>query len=162
MEETKNLHAIMILEIIGKPAEHLTTTLEELAKKIDEEKDVTIINKKINEPTLMKDSKDFYVSFMEVEIKTKGIMELVMLMFKYMPAYIEIVEPNLIALSNNNWSEILSELVRKLHGYDEVARIMQMEKGILEKKLRELLPKKEEGKVEEKDEEKNNAPKGSD
>ena len=35
--ETKGIRATIILEIIGKPPEHLVETLEELAKKIDEE-----------------------------------------------------------------------------------------------------------------------------
>jgi hypothetical protein len=59
-------------------------------------------------------------------------------MFKYMPAHIEIIQPELIALSNNGFNDILNELTRRLHGYDEIARIMQIEKQILLKKIQEL------------------------
>ena len=38
-----------------------------------------------------------------------------------------------------NWNDVLNELTRRLHGYDEIARILQLEKGIFETKLREVL-----------------------
>ena len=95
----------------------------------------------------MKDQKEFYTSFAEVEVEVEEILYLAMLMFKYMPAHIEVVSPELITLTNNGWNEIFNELVRRLHSYDEVARVTQMEKDILEKKLKDLMG------VEEKKEE---------
>lgn len=139
-EETRGIRAIMIIEVIGKPPEHLVETLNNLIKQIDEEKSVRVNEKKVNEPILMKEQKDFYTSFAEIEVEVEDIMYLASLMFKYMPAHIEIISPEFIALSNNGWSEILSEIIRRLHGYDEVARIIQIEKAVLEKKLMELMP----------------------
>lgn len=139
MEETKGINAILVFDVIGKPPEHLTETLNEIIKKIDEEKGVSIKGKKINEPVFMKDQKEFYTSFAEVEVEVEEILYLAMLMFKYMPAHVEIISPELITLTNNGWSEILTELIRRLHGYDEIARVIQMEKSILEKKLKELM-----------------------
>ncbi|MBU4069820.1 MAG: hypothetical protein KJ646_02460 [Nanoarchaeota archaeon] len=140
--ETKGLIAMMIIEVLGKPPEHLKETLEEIIKKIDAEKGVSVIFKKINEPVLMKEQKEFYTSFAEIEIEVEEILHLAILMFKYMPAHIEIISPELIALTNNGWNDVLNELTRRLHGYDEVARIIQVEKNILEKKLRVALENK--------------------
>ena len=141
--ETKNIRAVMIIEVIGKPPEHLTETLNNMIKQIDEEKGVSVQNKKLNEPVLMKDQKDFYTSFAEIEVEVEEIFHLAILMFKYMPAHVEIISPELIALTNNGWNDIFNELTRRLHGYDEVARVIQAEKNILEKKLRELMGEKE-------------------
>lgn len=148
MKETKKIKAMLIFDIVGKPPEYLTETLNEIIKKIGEEKGVNVKDRKINEPVLMKDQKEFYTSFAEVEIEVEEIMYLAMLMFKYMPAHVEIISPELITLTNNGWGEILSELTRRLHGYDEVARVIRAEKNILEKKLRELVPKEEEKKIQ--------------
>ena len=142
IEETKGLSAVMIIEVIGRPPEHLTETLNDIIKKIDDEKGVNVKGKKINEPTLMKDQKNFYMNFAEIEVEIEEILQLAILMFKYMPAHIEIVSPELIALTNNGWNDILNELSRRLHGYDEIARVVQAEKLILEKKLREVLEDK--------------------
>jgi hypothetical protein len=143
-KETKGIRAIMIIEVIGRPPEHLTQTLNDLITKIDEEKGVVVKEKNVNVPSLMKDQKDFYTSFAEIEVEVEEIFGLVILMFKYMPAHIEILSPELIALTNNGWNDILNELVQKLHGYDEIARIIQTEKSILEKKLKEVLAEKKE------------------
>lgn len=149
-EETKGIRAIMIIEIIGRPPEHLIESLNKIIENIDKEKGVEVIEKKVGEPTLMKDQKDFYMSFAEIEMEVDEILSLAMLMFKYMPAHIEIISPELLVLSNNGWNDILNELTRILHGYDEVARVIQMEKTILEKKLRETLGKKLEVQKEKK------------
>jgi len=142
-KENKKINAMLIFDVVGKPSEYLIETLENIIKKIGEEKGVSVKDKKVNEPVLMKNQKEFYTSFTEVEVEVEEIMHLAMLMFKYMPAHIEIISPELITLDNNGWGEILSELTRRLHGYDEVARVIRAEKNILEKKLRELMPKKE-------------------
>lgn len=142
-EETRGIRAVMILEIIGRPPEHLTETLEKLIEQMGKEKGVKIIEKKIKEPNLIKDQKDFYTSFAEIEIEVEEIFNLVSLMFKYMPAHIDILSPEKITLTNNGWNETLNEVARRLHGYDEVARVIQMEKAILEKKLKEIMEEKE-------------------
>ncbi len=141
-DETKGIKALLIIDVIGKPPEHLTETLNNIIKKIDDEKGVDVIDKKLNEPTLMKDQKNFYTSFAEVEVEVEEIFGLIILMFKYMPAHIEILYPELIALTNNGWNDVLNELTRRLHGYDEIARIVNVEKSILEKKLRAVLENK--------------------
>ncbi len=139
--ETKGIKATLILEIIGRPPEHLVKALEELIKQIDEEKKVSVKSKKINEPILMKDSKDFYTTFAEVDIEVEDILNLAIVLFKYMPAHVEVVSPELIALTNNGWTDILSELTRRLHGYDEVARTIQIQNSQMQKKMQELLSK---------------------
>jgi len=130
--------AVMILDIIGRPPEHLVKSLEKIIEEMGKEKGVTLKSKQIKEPTLMKDQKDFYTTFAEIEVEVDEILYLAILMFKYMPAHIEIIQPELIALSNNGFNDILNELTRRLHGYDEIARIMQIEKQILLKKIQEL------------------------
>jgi len=130
--------AVMILDIIGRPPEHLVESLEKIIENMEKEKGVILKSKQIKEPTLMKDQKDFYTTFAEIEVEVDEILYLAILMFKYMPAHIEIISPELIALSNNGFNDILNELTRRLHGYDEIARIMQIEKQILLKKIQEL------------------------
>ena len=140
----ESIRAAMILEAIGRPPEHLTETLKGLVKQINEEKGVEVAESKVNEPVLMKDQKDFYTSFAEVEVEVEDVLYLAVLMFKYMPAHIEIISPELITLTNNGWNDVFNELVRRLHAYDEVAGVLQMEKQILENKLREVLGQKAE------------------
>ena len=135
---SNKVRAIFILDIIGRPPEHLVETLENLIKEMSNEQGVNVKSKNIKEPVFIKDNKEFYTTFAEIEVEVEDMLYLAMLMFKYMPAHIEVVSPEIIAISNNNWSEILSELTRRLHSYDEVARILQLEHAKLVQKVKEL------------------------
>ncbi len=148
----------MIIEVLGKPPEHLKETLETMASNIGKEKGVEIKEKKINEPVEMEKQKGFYTSFMEIELEIENIMQLSKLLFKYMPAHLEILSPENLKMSNNSIGELFNELARRLHGYDEIARVIQMEKNILENKLKGLLENKE-SKIDKTSESKESEPK---
>lgn len=138
MADDTKIRAIMIFDVIGRPPKHLIESLEKIVEEIDKEKGVKVKMKDIKEPVLMKDQKDFYTTFAEVELEIDEVLVLAILLFKYMPAHLEIISPEIIAISNNSWNDILNELARRLHAYDEIARIMQNEKNILLKKIQEL------------------------
>jgi len=138
MSLNKEVSAIIIIEVIGKPPEHLVETLESIIKQISEEKGVSVISKKINEPVLLKEQTEFYSSFAEIEVKVEEILYIARLIFKYMPAHIEIIEPESVLLTNSEMNEIFNETVRRLHEYDEIARILEVEKNILGKRVKEL------------------------
>lgn len=152
--KTKGIRAVFILEIIGKPKEHLIVTLEKIIESIDKEKGVKVIEKKIKEPIELKKNKDFYTTFAEIELEVEEILQIAILMFKYMPANIEIIEPELIALSNNGWNDIFNELSRRLHGYDEIARVLQIQSAKLQRDLKEFGFEIKDGKLVKKTEEK--------
>lgn len=152
--ETNGIKAVFILEIIGKPKEHLISTLEKLIESIDKEKGIKVIDKKIKEPLEMKNNKDFFTTFAEIEIEAEEIMQIALLMFKYMPANVEIIEPELIALSNVGWNEMINELTRRLHAYDEIARVLQMQTAKLQRDLKEFGFEIKDGKLIKKSEEK--------
>src|SRR3989338_3868182 len=135
--KTNGIKVIFILEIVGRPKEHLVKTLDGLIEAINKEKGVKVIEKKINEPVELKNNKDFYTTFAEIEIEAEEIFQIAILMFKYMPANIEIIEPELLALSNNGWNDILNELARRLHAYDEMARVLQIQTAKLQRELKE-------------------------
>lgn len=145
-EHEEKISAILILEILGRPPEHLKETLEKIIEEMGKEKGVEVKDKKINETVELKEKKDFYTTFAEIEVKVDNISHIAMLVFKYMPAHIEIISPENLKLSNNSVNEVFNELTRRLHGYDEIARIIQTERKILEQKLKALMEK--EGKTD--------------
>ncbi len=137
MSLNNSVNAIFILEIIGKPAEHLTETLGKLVESISEEKGVKIVEKKIGEAKEIEKQEGFYSNFAEIEVETEDLLSIVLLTFKYMPAHVDIVSPERISMTNNDWNTVVNELTRRLHGYDEVARILQMQNAQMQQKLKE-------------------------
>ena len=153
-EKKKVIRSTIILEIIGKPAEHLIKTLEDIIKRIGEEKGVKVVDKKLNEPVEIKENKDFYTTFAEVDLEVDDILYLAIIMFKYMPAHVEVIEPETISLTNNGWTDILSELTRRLHGYEEVARVIRIQNAKMQEKLKELMSKDKENSEDKKNKKK--------
>jgi len=148
--EGKEILVTMVLEILGRPKEHIVETLKEIIKQMGEEKGVKVQDSIVNEPVLVKDQKDLYTTFSEVEMKIEDIRTLLGIIFKYMPAHLEIIYPESIKLDNVSLGETLSELTRRLHAYDEVARVLQNENFIMREKLKEFIDEKKNKKEEKK------------
>lgn len=140
--ETKGIKVALIIEVLGKPKEYLSDSLNKIIEQIDKEKGVQVYEKKIHEPKELENKKGFYTAFADIEVEVDEIRYLIVLMFKYMPANAEIIEPELIALTNHGWGDIINELTRRLHGYDEIARVLQLQNQQLRKKLEEQVSDK--------------------
>lgn len=136
------LLATVVLEILGKPPEHLVETLQELIKQMKEEKNVTIKGEKIHEATEIEDNPGLYTTFVEIDVEVAALNHFIGFVFKYMPAHVEIVSPENLSINNNLLNETFNELTRRLHAYDQVARVLQNEKAVLEKKLKDPKEKK--------------------
>jgi len=146
MSSGKKIAVKFILEMVGRPKEHLVESLTKIIDELNEEKGIEVIEKKINEPIPMENQEGFFNTFAEIEFEVDEIIKIASLMFKYMPANVEVIEPEILAISNNGWTEIMNELTRRLHGYDEIARVLQMQNAQMQKKLNELAPKETEKK----------------
>lgn len=142
MSSEKKTTAILVIEAMGRPKEHLVQTLEELTENMKKEKGVKIVENKIHEPTEVKDKKDLFTTFTEIEVEVEKPIILALLMFKYMPAHVEVIEPETFTIENHEFTEILSELTRRLHKYDELLRVMQMEHKIATNQLKKFQDEK--------------------
>ena len=132
----KKIKATVILEIMGKPAEHIQTILNGIVENLGKEKDVKIINEKIAEPKELEGKKGIFTSFAEVELET-GLEKLMLLLFAYMPSHVEIIEPENLQLRNADLNIFFNELMRKLHQYDEIAKTMLIERENLNKMIKD-------------------------
>lgn len=142
-DDKKKVDAIMVIEVLGRPPEFLIETLEGIIKTMSEEPGVVVKETRIREPAPLKEKPDFFSSFVEVEVETDEILYLAILIFKYMPAHVEVISPQYVNLTNSGFNDIFNELARRLHGYEEVARVLQTEKMILENQLKTILGEKE-------------------
>ena len=134
--EPQKFKAEIIVEVLGRPPEHLIKTLEGIADQIGQEKGVKLLKKTIHDPVPIKDKEGLFSSYVEIEIELDEIIHIVLIMFKYMPSHVELISPEKIILTNGDFSETLNEITRRLHRYEELVRVMETEKKILENKLR--------------------------
>lgn len=134
------IKADLVFEILGRPAEHIKTALSSLIEKLGTEKGVKVIEKKIHEPTEVKESKDLYTTFSEVSVEFDSIENLFGITFVYMPAHVEIISPTNFTLTNLHLNELSNTILARLHNYDAIAKKLIYEKDFLVNKLREVAP----------------------
>jgi len=147
MEE---MQVTIIIEMMGRPLDHLKDTMKELLKRLDSEQGVKVLDKKVHKPKILKQKdkegkpikfekgKEMYTSFSEINLEVEHIMHLVRIVFAYMPAHIEITSPAEMRLPNFDVSTILSEVTKKLHGYDAIAKNAIMQNNMLVARMREM------------------------
>lgn len=132
------IRARFIFEMLGKPPEHIKEELEKHVKSLENE-DVKIISKKIHEPKLLENEKacanGLYTSFAEVELEIDNLNLVFAIVIRMLPSHIEIIDPSEINLKNFDLSAICSDLAIKLHKYDEVAKILMMERDNFARQL---------------------------
>ncbi len=141
----EKIEARMIIEIMGRPAEHIKKTMEMLVEKLGQEKGISILSKIIHEPVKVKDSKDLYTTFSEAEVKFESLDLCVAIIFAYMPSNIEIVSPQSFKLANDNLNSVLNSLIQRLHRYEAITKRLVLDRDILINKLNHVLSGK--GKV---------------
>jgi len=127
--------SIMIFEIMGKPADYIVKTLKEITDKIPGEKGVRITSRRISEPKPVEKS-EVFTSFAEIEMELDSMQTLLGIIFLYMPAHVEIIEPDTLKIKNFDFNVMANELVRRLHEYDGIAKVAQMENYQLMQKFK--------------------------
>lgn len=161
MEE--KIRASFILEILGRPKEHLENSLKGIVEKLGNENGVNIIESKLHEPKLLKEplregseeikekikksgmtiENELFTTFAEIETELDDLNALMVIAFNYMPSNIEITHPEKFLLKNADIGSILTNTILRLHRYDELVKKISVDKSILEDKLRELTEKKD-------------------
>jgi hypothetical protein len=135
------IHSIIIIEILGRPADHVKKSMEALVDELGKVKGVEIAKKEIHEPKEI-EKHNLFTTFAEVEILTENFKKLTDLIFEYMPSSIEIMEPQEAVMNINEANNLVNDLTARLHRYDAVAKTLMMQNKILQTKIEGLEGKK--------------------
>lgn len=148
---SEKIRALFIFEILGKPADYIKDSLSKLVGELAKNKNIEVIRKVVHEPKEVEEkdnngknkekvTSELYTTFAEVELiaEVKLILAIVLNMF---PAHVEIIEPNEFRFKNFELSSFLTDLTVKIHKYDEVTKVLMLERNQLLRKLNELSEK---------------------
>ena len=125
----------MIIEIMGRPAEHIIKTLEMVVDKLGQEKGIVITLKKIHECRNVEGSKELFTTFAEVEAEFDSTNVFLGIIFAYMPSNVEIISPQNFKLTNEEFSSLGNNLVARLHGYESIMKKLVADREIMINKL---------------------------
>ncbi|MBI4440736.1 hypothetical protein HY639_01070 [Candidatus Woesearchaeota archaeon] len=130
------LHARVIIEMVGKPKEHVEETLKKYVALIEKDEKIKLVRKYFAES---REIEGMFSTFVELEGYFKGISTLVGFCFDYMPSSIEILAPVTMAFTNQVTSNMLNDLQAKLHTMDMMLKKLNNENEFLRKNIDLLL-----------------------
>jgi len=117
----------MIVEIAGRPSEHVKEQLSKHIMVLDNLKDIDVHTIKISEPMELESSEDIkgtaYTCFAEADFEVETLGRLTELIFDFMPSSIEVIEPGNIKMNQADATSLMNNISGRLHRYDEFAKV---------------------------------------
>ncbi len=119
----------MIVEMVGRPAEHLTAAIEKHIGILNDVKDIEVHSIKVSEPReidmkVENGEEQMWTVFAEVDFECESFARLSETMFDFMPSSIEVIEPSKLSLGMTEVTDLLNNISGRMHRYDEIAKVI--------------------------------------
>ncbi len=135
---SKKIQARLIIEIMGRPPEHIAETLQTLVVRLGSENGVSILEKSFFDPQPLEDTDNLFTAFAEVEAEFENTQSFFGIVFNYMPANVEILSPKELKTSSAELSELSNFILQRLHQYDAITKRVVGERDILLRQVKHL------------------------
>ncbi|MFT4311610.1 MAG: hypothetical protein ACMXYF_00075 [Candidatus Woesearchaeota archaeon] len=123
------IHFSTIVEIMGKPKEHIEQTAQKIVEKLNEDSRFMVLQAGVSEAELVEDSKTMYSLFIDFEMLAQDMSRLYDFIFAYMPSSVEILEPQTLTFNTSQATGILNDINSRIHDMDmEVKKLRQVQK----------------------------------
>lgn len=118
--------ARIIFEVMGSPKEHIEATMKGVIDRLGIDKKVKILNYNIFDAAPMEKTK-MWSTYAEVELETDKMNNLLEICFDYMPSTLEILEPAGIDIDTNDISNLMNDMLAKMHNFTMLIHKMKAE-----------------------------------
>ncbi len=108
------LHVLITLEVIGKPQEHVDSTIVELCDAVAKEKDKVMVLERHIEPSNATED-NFFSTFAEVDMIVKNVETLTWIAANFTPASIEVIEPLNFSFSAGDLQMWYNDILHTMH-----------------------------------------------
>ena len=130
--EKQHIRCRTIIEVLGKPKEHVKKTIKDYVEKIKQDPDLIILKEDFANT---KQQDKLWSTFAELEMVIKGIPRLIGFCFDYMPSSLEIIKPDELTLNNRVIANFLNDLQARLHSMDMIIKQLKNENLFLRKNM---------------------------
>jgi len=117
-----------ILELLGKPEEHIKKTMDLMLAQLEGEKNIKLLNKHISES---EKQEELFSMFAEVELELPSLEIVMAFTFGYMPSVIEFLEPDKIDMSARDLTNFFTDLQSRLHNSDAMVKVANQKNKLL-------------------------------
>lgn len=132
------IHARTIIEVLGKPKEHVEKAMRHYIEQIKKVKGIELMKQDIVDAKQQKDS-NLWATFAELEVLFKNIGLLASFCFNFMPSSIEILAPENMNLKNRELAAIINDLQAKLHLLNTAVKNLRSENDVCKRNIQTIL-----------------------
>lgn len=125
------IQAKIVVEILGTPKEHVEETITKVIEKLKNEEGVKLLKEVTYKAEKIK---EMWSTFSELDIELEDATKLVGICFDYMPSSVEIIDPLKMNIETTMISELLNDLLARLHKTDMLLRNAIAENQLLKQK----------------------------
>ncbi|MBW2966259.1 hypothetical protein KY342_04100 [Candidatus Woesearchaeota archaeon] len=129
-----------IIEVVGRPKEHVEESVKNYVEKIKKDENIDIEKTEFAEIKKQEEDKEeFWSTFVELELWAKNLPSVIGFCFDYMPSSVEIIEPKELHLKEHELSGLLNDLQANLHKMNIMVKNITHENLNLKKNANNLL-----------------------
>lgn len=136
LSEKTHLRCTVIIEVLGKPKEHVEKSIRDYTDKIDEDSNLIILKKDFSDA---EEKEGLWSTFVELDMVIKGLPKLISFCFDYMPSSVEIIKPEELLMSRETIADFANDLQARLHQVDMVVKQLKNENTFLKKNLNAMM-----------------------
>ncbi len=125
-----SIHVNAMVEIAGAPKQFVNDTMKKLLEHIEKNEVFTLISK---HRARAKEHEGIFSTFSELELEFKNFNQLIGFCFEYLPSNIEIEEPAKLELRREDMSDLMNELMLRLHKSDMTVKNVNAQIKLIEK-----------------------------
>jgi hypothetical protein len=134
--EDTHIRCKIIIEVLGKPKDHVETTIKTYVENIKKDSGFIVLNSQFSKA---EEKNELWAIFVELDIVVKGLPKLTSFCFDYMPSSIEISKPEEFNARKSVIEDLFNDLQAKLHNVDMVVKKQKNENGFLKANLNRAL-----------------------
>ena len=134
--EQTHIRCKIIIEILGKPKDHVEKTLRKYIDKINNDSDLIILNSNFSEAV---EKEKLWATFSELDMIIKGIPKLIAFCFDYMPSSIEISKPDEFIMKKSTVEDLMNDLQARLHQVDMIIKNQKNENEFLKQNMNKVV-----------------------
>lgn len=134
--EHAHIRCRAIIEVLGKPKEHVENAIKEYIEHIKEDSELVVLSEDYSE---IKEQSKLWSKFVELDLVIKGTKKLISFCFEYMPSSIEVVKPEQLVMTNPELSNFLNDLQARLHSVDMVVKQLKGENDFLKLNMNAIM-----------------------
>ena len=126
--EKTHIRCKVIIEVLGKPKEHVEKAIRVYVDRIKEDTDLILLKSDFAEA---EEKENLWATFVELEMVVKGVRKLIAFCFDYMPSSIQVLKPESYDLSRSMIEDFMNDMQARLHQVDMIVKKQKNENDFL-------------------------------